>query len=76
MLFVVQHCVSNLRVMKIASRVGVILCVSHPDDSGEKSRIHHHRLTLWSLGGLREPELVQQIIVDQLGLINLTILHR
>ena len=74
--FVVQHCVADLRVMKIASRVGVIFCVSHPDDTGEKSRIHYGSLTLWSLGGLREPEFVHQIIVDQLGPIDFTVLHR
>ena len=57
--FVVQHCVADIRVMKIASRVGVIICVSHPDDSGEKSRVHHCSMTLWNLGGPREPEFVQ-----------------
>ena len=74
--FDILHCVIDLRVMKITSRVGVILWVSQPDDSGEKSTIHHCRLTLWSFGGLREPEFVQQIIVDQLGPIDLSVLHR
>jgi len=56
--FVVQHGVSDLRVRKIARRVGVTVFVSHPNDSGEKSRIHHGSVTLWSLRGLREPEFV------------------
>ena len=75
MSFVVQHGVPDLRIMKVTIRVGVSLGVSQLDDSREKARIHHCSLSLWRLGGLREPEFVQQIIVDQLGLIDLSILH-
>ena len=61
--------------MKITFRVCFILRVPHPDDSREKSRIHYSCRTLWSFGGLRGPEFVQQIIVDQLGPIYFVVLH-
>ena len=73
--FVVQQGVSNLRVCKISRRIWVVIFVLHPDDSSEKSRIQYGCLSLWTLGGLREPEFVEQMIIYQLCPINFAILH-
>ena len=75
MSFVVQYGVPDLGVVKVTIKIGVSLGVSQLDDSREKAGIHHHSLSLGSLGGLREPELVQQVVVDQLSPIYLLILH-